>query len=134
MSWSIAPMLLPSTVLTVVPTSLLVSMALASGDHAWRWAREFLFYDPVPTLERVNVPFLAVFGTLDRNTPVEDSAAVHERCFSGRPSADLTVRFFAGANHGLQVARTGGPNESKDGLPYVAGYFETMADWILART
>ena len=103
-------------------------------DHAWRWAREFLFYDPVPTLERVDVPFLAVFGTLDRNTPATESAAIHERSFKGRPHADLTIRFFDGANHGLRVATTGGPKEWNDALPYVAGYFETMADWILART
>jgi pimeloyl-ACP methyl ester carboxylesterase len=106
----------------------------AAGDETWRWARHVLFYDPAPTLERIRVPVLAIFGTLDRKTPFRESAAGFERCLSGRPDADLTIRFFPGANHGLRVAQTGGRRESNDSLPYVSGYFEAMAEWILAKT
>jgi pimeloyl-ACP methyl ester carboxylesterase len=106
----------------------------AAGDDAWRWARHVLFYDPAPTLERLRVPVLAIFGTLDRKTPFRESAAGFERCLSGRPDADLTMRFFPGANHGLRVAQTGGRREANDPLPYVTGYFEAMAEWILAKT
>jgi hypothetical protein len=77
---------------------------------------------------------LAVFGTLDRNTPFRQSAVILETCVGRRPDADLTIRIFAGANHGLRAARTGGPKEWDNSLPYVAGYFETMAEWIVAKT
>jgi uncharacterized protein len=106
----------------------------AASEETWRWARHVLFYDPIPTLERIRVPVLAIFGTLDRKTPFRESAAGFERCLSGRPDADLTIRFFSGADHGLRVARTGGQRESNDSLPYVTGYFEAMAEWILAKT
>jgi pimeloyl-ACP methyl ester carboxylesterase len=106
----------------------------AAGEDSWRWARHVLFYDPAPTLDRIRVPFLAIFGTLDRKTPFRESAAGFERCLSGRPDADLTIRFFPDANHSLRVARTGGRREANDSLPYVSGYFEAMAEWILAKT
>lgn len=103
----------------------------AAGDEVWSWAQQFLFYDPVPTLDRIRVPFLAIFGTLDRMTPFRESAAGFEKGLSGRTGTDLTIRFFPGANHSLRVAETGGRKESNDSLPYVTGYFEAMAEWIL---
>jgi fermentation-respiration switch protein FrsA (DUF1100 family) len=105
----------------------------AADERIWRWARQLLFYDPVPTLERIRVPFLAIFGTLDQQTPFRESAAAFERCLGARPDADLTVRFFPGADHSLRVGRTGGRGEASESLPYVAGYFEAMTDWILAK-
>jgi pimeloyl-ACP methyl ester carboxylesterase len=106
----------------------------AGGERALRWAREFLFYDPVPTLERIRIPFLAIFGTFDRKTPVPESAAIFERCLGGRPDADLTIQYFPGAEHGLKVARTDGRKEPGKPQPYAAGYLDTMAEWIVTKT
>jgi uncharacterized protein len=41
-----------------------------------RWHREFMAYDPRTDLSRIQVPVLAVTGTKDLQTPVDDLAAI----------------------------------------------------------
>ena len=77
---------------------------------------------------------VALSASLDRMTPFRESAAGFERGLSGRTDAELTIRFFPGANHSLRVARTGGRMESNDSLPYVNGYFRALGEWIVAKT
>ena len=43
-----------------------------------KWMREFIAYDPVPALERVRTPLLAITGTKDVQVDVNDLATVAE--------------------------------------------------------
>lgn len=88
---------------------------------------EFLahnLYDPVPALERVGVPMLAVFGGADRIVPVEASIRAMRAAFERGDNPDLTVRVFDGANHGVSIRRAGA------WVP-APGYHETVLDWLV---
>ena len=43
-----------------------------------KWMREFIAYDPVPALERIEVPVLAITGSKDVQVDVADLATVAE--------------------------------------------------------
>src|SRR5262249_49628085 len=91
------------------------------------WKSDFSF-DPRPFAARVRQPVLALFGGLDRPTPIESAAnLVHAR--AGR--AGLTVRFFPTANHAFLEGVTGGNSEIPVLTRFAPGMFETMRAWLL---
>jgi hypothetical protein len=86
--------------------------------------RFILGYDPVPTLEKVRVPVLALGGTKDLvaltdvNLPAIRKALAHD--------ADVTVVEMSGLNHFFQHAETGLPSE-------MPGVEETLAPEVIAK-
>lgn len=81
-------------------------------------------YDPVPALERIECPALAIFGERDALVPVARSIEIFRKAFAKAGNADVTIAVFPDANHRLQV----GPERS-----LAPGYLATMSSWILAR-
>ena len=63
-----------------------------------------LFYDPLPWLERLEIPLLAIYGETDVNVPAERSAAVL-RELAADPRRDFTVVVLPGVGHQLQSPR-----------------------------
>jgi dienelactone hydrolase len=99
-------------------------------------------YDPGPSWERVRCPVLAIFGEKDTSCPVERSVAVVRQGLERAGNADVTVKVFPGAAHGITAADTGGPKEARERSrtrpkgadpEFVPGYVETMSDWLSAR-
>lgn len=85
--------------------------SLAQGDTTV-WYRSFLAYDPAPTLARLNVPVMALYGSLDVQVPaIEDSLAAID-ALRNNPGSVVVV--LPGKNHLMQDAKTGGPNEYND--------------------
>jgi len=85
--------------------------ALASNDTSV-WERYFLAYDPAPTLARLKIPVLAVYGSLDVQVPGTDDAMAASDALRGNPNS--VVVLLPGKNHLMQDAKTGGPNEYND--------------------
>lgn len=79
----------------------------------------YVHYDPVPALREVDQPVLALYGTEDRAVPPVQSAQILVDTLAGSGNRALTIRFFAGADHGLRV-----------GGDLAPGYLETMVTWI----
>jgi dienelactone hydrolase len=93
------------------------------------WRNDFSF-DPRPFTARVHQPVLALFGGLDKSTPIESAAnlanAVPDR-------GKLTIEFFPTANHAFLEAKTGG-NAEIPGLSHFApGMFASMHRWLRAN-
>ena len=90
---------------------------------------ESLGIDASAFIAELTMPGLWLYGDLDQSVPwrqgVEDLRKISEEW-----DRDFTWRVFAGANHGLRKARTGGPWERPVPRIPVDGYFETMADWL----
>ena len=93
------------------------------------WSNDFTF-DPRPYAARVRQPVLALFGGLDRSTPIE-SAANLANAMKGPPT--LTISFFPTANHAFLDAVTGGNAEIPTLSRFAPGMFDVMSGWLHKR-
>jgi hypothetical protein len=94
---------------------------LPPDEAQWRFGAALMDYDPRPALERIRVPTLAVFGSDDPLTPVEESVAVFRETV--RPDL-LQIEIFDGAGHRL---------EADDPPALIEGYLETLTAFILGE-
>ncbi len=93
-----------------------------------QWFRFFVSYDPRESLEQIQVPALAVFGSKDLqivpevNKPVMDTLASQNQNF--------TIMEFQGANHLFQEAKTGSVQEYRSLPPrFINGFTEALTQW-----
>ena len=95
------------------------------------WFRFFLDYDPAPTLAKVEVPVLALFGGKDLQVPAESNRLAMEEVFAKSGHKDHRIVVMPEANHLYQQANTGSVSEyttlKKEFLP---GFLDLLATWI----
>ena len=84
-------------------------------------------YEPRPVLERLDVPFLAVFGEADTIVPVEASVEVMRSALEKAGNTDATLRVFPEADHGIRVRTPDG------GFALAPGYMELLEGWLRER-
>ena len=98
------------------------------------WFRFFLDYDPAPTLAKVRVPVLALFGGKDLQVPAEPNRRVMEEVFAKSGLEDYRLVVMPGANHLYQQANTGSVSEyttlEKEFIP---GFLDLLTAWIGER-
>ena len=104
-----------------------VQLATKPEDIVPSWKRE-MNYDPLPALEKVKQPVLAIFGELDTLTPVKETTANFRRGLHQAGNKDLTIKVFPRADHSLLVWPA--PNEPAHWPVLAPGYLETMTSWI----
>lgn len=68
-----------------------------------RWFKEELGYDPVPTLQKLTVPALFIFGSDDRLIPVPESVNAINRVLNSNKK-DFTLFVVSGADHTLHIS------------------------------
>jgi len=79
------------------------------------------FFDPVPVLERLNAPLLAVLGENDKSVDARSTVAKLEALRRGRHK-NITIKIYPGTDHTLLSApRIFGR--------YVRGYLDYVANW-----
>jgi uncharacterized protein len=88
-------------------------------------------YDPMPALEGVTCPILAVFGELDRSTPVAQTAANYEKAVARSGNRDYTLKVFPNADHALLVWPK--PDDLAHWPVLAPGYLDSMRDWVHKR-
>lgn len=90
-------------------------------------------YAPLPVLQQLRQPVLAIYGALDSSVPPRTSAAQLDATLhqAGRTSA--TVETFPGGNHGLELVGSASRFEVRRQISFVPGYLEAMTDWIQAQ-
>ncbi|MDP9200893.1 MAG: alpha/beta fold hydrolase [Gemmatimonadota bacterium] len=101
--------------------------SLAELQRVWR--NDFSF-DPRPFAGRVHQPVLALFGGLDKSTPIESAANLANAI---RDKEKLTIEFFPTANHAFLEAKTGGNAEIATLSHFAPGMFAAMHKWLLAN-
>jgi uncharacterized protein len=84
-------------------------------------------YDPMPALEKVKCPVLAVFGELDTLTPVTETTVNYRKGLEKAGNKDVTIKVFPNADHALLVWPK--PNDPFHWPVLAAGYLETMTNW-----
>ena len=71
------------------------------------WFKSLFHHDAEQVLRAVDVPVLAVYGSLDLQVPAAPNVVVLERMFRGKDPSRLTMRVLNGVNHMMQPATSG---------------------------
>lgn len=95
------------------------------------WFRSFVAYDPQPYLEKIQIPVLSIFGSLDLQVPHESNQAGMETGFEAAGNTEVTYHLFERANHLFQLANTGSVQEYST-LPkrFIDGFLDLILDWL----
>lgn len=75
------------------------------------WFRFFLTYDPVPVLEKIKIPTLAIIGEKDLQVPYEENLEAIGNALEKSGNENYEIRMLPGLNHLFQTAETGSPLE-----------------------
>ncbi|HEY6253782.1 MAG TPA: alpha/beta fold hydrolase [Candidatus Angelobacter sp.] len=90
------------------------------------WFREEMGYDPVPTLQKLVVPALFIFGADDELVPVKPSVDAIN-AVSNTAKKDFTVVVFPHADHTLHTVTE---DDRRNLLPE---YLQRMREWLQQR-
>ncbi len=111
-----------------------------TGGHAdkddpfWSFWRLIRTFDPVPVLEKVRCPVLAMLGAKDTFVPAEKSARIWQAALSREGNKDVTIKLYPDGDHSLIISKTGGLKESARARGFVPGYFDALRDWTQRQT
>lgn len=96
------------------------------------WMKYFLNYNPIPALEKVKCPVLALNGSKDVQVPPkEDLAGIKEALEKGG-NKNFEVKEIPGLNHLFQEAKTGAPSEyASIEQTFSPKALKIIGDWIL---
>lgn len=96
------------------------------------WLRDLLRYDPIATLGAINIPILALNGSLDNQVPASTNLAAIRRATSN--SRDVTVQQLPGLNHMFQTAHSGAIAEYTEvSETFAPTALRLIGDWINMR-
>lgn len=70
------------------------------------WYKNFLIYDPLPTIRKVHQPILILQGELDRQVTADQATALQKAALEAGHK-DVTVHIFPKLNHLFLFAKTG---------------------------
>lgn len=99
------------------------------------WFRYFLDYDPLPNLQKVKCPVLALYGEKDLQVPPKENLPLLQKALSDAGNTQADFRQLPELNHLFQHAYTGSPTE----YPAIEETFspqalQIIADWLLLDT
>ena len=101
--------------------------------YAGPWMRYFFAYDPEPALAALRMPVLAINGEKDVQVSPANLTAIADILATAGNEA-VATRLIPGANHLLQPAETGLPQEyGQIELTIDPAVLELIADWLDAR-
>jgi pimeloyl-ACP methyl ester carboxylesterase len=88
-------------------------------------------FEPVPVLEQLSQPVLVFLGESDAYVPAAYSAYIFEQAFKKAGNPDYTIIVYPGADHGIETPTTNA--QGQEVMTKVNGYWDTMANWVLAH-
>jgi pimeloyl-ACP methyl ester carboxylesterase len=108
------------------------SIAAQTKQMTTPWFRFFLAYDPVPALQRLRCPLLAVFGEKDLQVDPQQSQPPMQQALAAHD--DATILVLEGLNHLFQTCETGAPTEYGTIEETIApAALQAIGDWIVER-
>ena len=95
------------------------------------WFKYFLRFDPVPVLEKVKCPVLALNGENDLQVPPKENLSAIESALKKGGNSNFKVKMLPGLNHLFQTSTTGKISEYSQIEETISPVvLETMLDWI----
>lgn len=107
---------------TGVPEPLFRLIPRALGGAFPFGVVDYADFDPQPYQQRLTQPLLVVYGTGDNSMPQAQGAAqlIGDAAVAG--NHHVTVRYYAGANHGIRIGTSEGP--------LAPGFTRDLAQWV----
>jgi pimeloyl-ACP methyl ester carboxylesterase len=102
-------------------------------DPQWAFMRLTYFYDPMPALEKVHCPTLALFGGLDLNVLPQKNKSKWESALKHAGNPDYTLLILPKGNHVLMEARDGSVEEFPGLQRFLPEYLTTLLTWMSQR-
>lgn len=98
------------------------------------WMRYYLAFDPVPVIEHLRCPVLALSGEKDMQVRSRDNLAAIEKALTNGGNKDATVKALPGLNHLFQTADTGAINEyEKIEESFSPAALKVIGNWLELR-
>jgi uncharacterized protein len=96
------------------------------------WYRDFLVFDPRPTLGKVKCPVLAIAGEKDLQVPPTENLIAIKAALKAGGNEACTTKVLPGLNHLFQTAGTGLPTEyGTIAETFSPAALQVIGDWIL---
>ncbi len=96
------------------------------------WFRYFLKYNPAPALRDLDVPVLAINGSLDLQVPADENLQAIRAALEAGDTDHFRIVELPGLNHLFQTAETGAPSEYGTITETISpAAMEVIADWVL---
>lgn len=96
-----------------------------------RWIQWFIRHDPVPTLEKVQIPVLALNGTLDLQVPCQENLDAIKSALQRGGNRDHETIAYPNLNHLFQHCETGAITEyAKIEETFSTEVLDKMTSWI----
>jgi len=95
------------------------------------WFKSFVKYDPIPALEKVQCPVLAINGEKDLQVPPKENLSAIENALKKGGNKNFEVKMLPGLNHLFQTSKTGAISEYgqiEETISPTA--LEPMLDWL----
>ncbi len=99
------------------------------------WFRDFVNYDPAPTLSKLACPVLAINGEKDLQVPPDQNLPAIRKALESAGNKNFEVIEMPGLNHLFQTAKTGAIreySEIEETMSPVA--MEKISSWILTQS
>jgi pimeloyl-ACP methyl ester carboxylesterase len=103
-----------------------------SADEAIA-ARAEMERDPVPILQQVTCPVLALFGESDTVVPIAENKDLMEYALRSGGNKDYVIRVLPKANHIFLESATGASKEYARATKWVPEYLQIIMGWTLER-
>ena len=71
--------------------------------HSYHYWSSHLFYDPISTYGKLNIPIVAAMGEKDESVPIESGIAL-KKYFAAYPKRNFKFITYSNADHGFQTA------------------------------
>jgi pimeloyl-ACP methyl ester carboxylesterase len=99
------------------------------------WFRDFVKYDPAPTLSKLVCPVLAINGEKDLQVPPEQNLPAIRKALEAAGNKNFEVVELPGLNHLFQNAKTGAIGEYAEIEETMSpAVMEKISSWILTQS
>jgi pimeloyl-ACP methyl ester carboxylesterase len=94
------------------------------------------FFDPIPLIEKMTIPILAIFGEKDTQVDPFQASEAYKKALKKGGNPLNHVELFPDADHGIILSKTGCMKEQRDrwrlrnSRGYAPGYIELMQNWL----
>ena len=102
---------------------------LTKTDDTWEWMHLNTFYNPLPALEHITCPVLALYGSKDTYVPPDINVPIMKLAFDEAHNPDATILVMPNGSHFLTETIDGPPKITR----YVPGVWTTVISWVKAH-